>query len=1159
METEEISDRFVAPCFVNGLEAYDEEINLGKELIVALRGEIYFVKFIFNPEEDDVEPGVVFGRSFLCLTKAIFDFGTGTVTIYPELDLFLVSSEEEEKIDGENSRNKRRQLENYKLTYSDMGPLMSTRKPLTQEEAKREALAISIYERYSLVEEERPLIKTMAYSDKYKKILDRICLDKMKLDGIDKEEEEAIIKIKGEALIEKDDPGAFRGSTECKEGDHNVKSFEGRAYGAFKGCVVLESDSDDEEEYAIQRNKFGALIYGPKPARKIYVWKKVVSFLGSLLFALQHVDWKPDYTGSFNRKEDGDGQWHVEIRLTDPYGNVYDKGFVTKKTIKKLAKYHKLWEQMMMKSDHQDPNALDNMKPWRRYCSHKFILNYCNGKVTTKMQSQELFHEFYSTYEFDEVCDDDELKTKKIIKFIIGGRAHSLTLLEFTQRLGLYHSEELDKEGFDVNPVLMVLHKMITYGLCQRTTGYDKTQKNDLWLLSMFDARHQNGYANVAWLIVRYAYEGRLIPEDPQPGVSKVSIPRPPRSSMQELYDRMGRMEIRQEAIERMEYRQSYHWDSQLNTAYRSYDAAAAKMKVIKKEPEVLWMLEIEDDLFTCDTPLGMSFNEFNRLSGMNDDLYTYEVGIPKLSYPPHSEQQCDDLRNYEDLNVYEPRVCYDENKGIYDEVVIFVNKRLVRLMDVTIEQWLDLMYDDHRIVDKKIKEEVISKWLIRSYKKQFNEYIEIKKQWMTHGIDADMEYDPTDIRGDDDEVLTDKELFDLEETYAYEDDEIAEIFRIILDSKGAIPTMKAADAKTSNGLATIQAQLNNLGREIKKMNEKVYATKVGCESCGGRYRAAAPGFYQRDSGNPLYQEQRQIMEESLSKFMAESTKRHDENSNLIKEIRAVTNAAIRNQGVSIKTLEIQIGQMSKLTRPQYALSIPTDTPYEEIDVLDFATYLKKMLRERPKMGYQIKASTNENNLVVLEDPLPPKEKDPRSFTLPCYINNIYFEKALEYLVASISVMPLTTFTNLSLGELAPMELTVELADRTIKHAKGIENNILVGIGWNEERDIQDEREPMYDHDIGDLENDLVRDNAPYHANEEEDQYKEGRCKLLGDPNQEPPTCKIKRFEVIKYSFGPAEEFVAIKVCRYNDWKKTEEDVCRAYQDILAKMDKVGS
>ncbi|GJT24088.1 hypothetical protein Tco_0894025 [Tanacetum coccineum] len=53
--------------------------------------------------------------------------------------------------------------------------------------------------------------------------------------------------------------------------------------------------------------------------------------------------------------------------------------------------------------------------------------------------------------------------------------------------------------------------------------------------------------------------EGRLNPEDPQPGVPRVGIPRPPRVSMQDLYDRMGRMEICQEAIERMEYRQSYH------------------------------------------------------------------------------------------------------------------------------------------------------------------------------------------------------------------------------------------------------------------------------------------------------------------------------------------------------------------------------------------------------------------------------------------------------------------------------------------------------------------------------------------------------------------------------------------------------------------------
>ncbi|GJV29616.1 hypothetical protein Tco_1386064 [Tanacetum coccineum] len=68
-----------------------------KELIVALKGEIYFVKFIINPEEDDVELNVIFGRSFLHMTKAITDFRVGTVTIYLDIDPFLEETKEEEK------------------------------------------------------------------------------------------------------------------------------------------------------------------------------------------------------------------------------------------------------------------------------------------------------------------------------------------------------------------------------------------------------------------------------------------------------------------------------------------------------------------------------------------------------------------------------------------------------------------------------------------------------------------------------------------------------------------------------------------------------------------------------------------------------------------------------------------------------------------------------------------------------------------------------------------------------------------------------------------------------------------------------------------------------------------------------------------------------
>ncbi|GKF27498.1 hypothetical protein Tco_0083392, partial [Tanacetum coccineum] len=121
--------------------------------------------------------------------------------------------------------------------------------------------------------------------------------------------------------------------------------------------------------------------------------------------------------------------------------------------------------------------------------------------------------------------------------------------------------------------------------------------------------------------------------------------------------------------------------------------------------------------------------------------------------------------------------------------------------------------------------------------------------------------------------------------------------------------TSRGRSTETSDGLAAIQAQLNNLGREIKKVNENVYAAQVGCEQCKGPHYTK--DCSQKEEGKTL-EEAYYTQFDSLSKFMSESVKRHEENSNLVKEIRASTDAAIRNQGASVKTLEIQIGQMSK-------------------------------------------------------------------------------------------------------------------------------------------------------------------------------------------------------------------------------------------------------
>ncbi|GJS28584.1 hypothetical protein Tco_0489204 [Tanacetum coccineum] len=218
---------------------------------------------------------------------------------------------------------------------------------------------------------------------------------------------------------------------------------------------------------------------------------------------------------------------------------------------------------------------------------------------------------------------------------------------------------------------------------------------------------------------------------------------------------------------------------------------------------------------------------------------------------------------------------------------------------------------------------------------------------------------------------------------------------------------------------------------------------------------------------------------------MSESTKRHEENSNLIKEIRASTEAAIRNQGASIKTLEIQIGQMSKVLQKIGFGSLPRSTkanPRDQVKSISTtieadsypircigsSQYVVSTRQNRTLMyetrqatipflsrlnGYYCEEKKGSYGPQFLEayseasQSIPQKEKDLGSFTLPFFINNVCFDNALVDLGASVSVMPLSTCLNLGLGELAHTKLTVELEDRTVKYPKGTAKNVLVGIG----------------------------------------------------------------------------------------------------------------
>ncbi|GJU15430.1 hypothetical protein Tco_1143396 [Tanacetum coccineum] len=526
MYTEEDSDRYIAQCFVNGLYASDGEINLemndnlisndyvvklcleyevrkGKklvknELMVLLCGKIFFVQFVINPEEDEFEPGQIFGRSFLCSANAMINFGEGAITIQPDFDPFLLSSNEEKN-----------------PNLDDLETLLD----FDIDEAPQTETDLSLL---------------------------------VRLDGmVTPEEERVMVKVKGQMLKEKRDPGAFifpirlegqidenalantgsdtntmpykiyeqLGRNDIMKEERNITMINyteaevtGRLVNELcqvgfttlsskflileipvdrdapivedqKKIRITESDSDDEEDYVIKRNEMGTPIHNSQPIgyqnntnpaenmtlstlesiinpfRKISMWKKAVSFLGSLPANLRDVEWKPDYKMCYSNPELATRQWKTEIRLTDPYGNIYMQAFVTKPTKRKLYKYHKTsgaydheagssrakraLESLYTVEEALLPDVHHKFLEWRG-CSRKAKSRYNSRLVLKELNPKrrnilsiawvrafnirepiypELCREFYATYEFD----------------------------EFARRLGLYHAEEYEPTVSSLN------------------------------------------------------------------------------------------------------------------------------------------------------------------------------------------------------------------------------------------------------------------------------------------------------------------------------------------------------------------------------------------------------------------------------------------------------------------------------------------------------------------------------------------------------------------------------------------------------------------------------------------------------------------------------------------------------------------------------------
>ncbi|XP_062118769.1 uncharacterized protein LOC133832440 [Humulus lupulus] len=99
-----------------------------------------------------------------------------------------------------------------------------------------------------------------------------------------------------------------------------------------------------------------------------------------------------------------------------------------------------------------------------------------------------------------------------------------------------------------------------------------------------------------------------------------------------------------------------------------------------------------------------------------------------------------------------------------------------------------------------------------------------------------------------------------------------------------------------------------------------------------------------------------------------------------------------------------------------------------------YVKFMKEILSNKRKIGdYETVALTEECS-AILQRKLPQKLRDTSSFTIPCTIGEFECKHALCDLGASINLMPLSVFRRLGLGEARPTTVTLQLADRSVKH-----------------------------------------------------------------------------------------------------------------------------
>nr|GEX69028.1 reverse transcriptase domain-containing protein [Tanacetum cinerariifolium] len=262
--------------------------------------------------------------------------------------------------------------------------------------------------------------------------------------------------------------------------------------------------------------------------------------------------------------------------------------------------------------------------------------------------------------------------------------------------------------------------------------------------------------------------------------------------------------------------------------------------------------------------------------------------------------------------------------------------------------------------------------------------------------------------------------------------------------------------------IAALKAEMAEINKNIMRVlqvNPQVKAVTPNCETCGGPHSFSdfpaivgntqnvyAAGTYQGGSEG-YYNSKWNCISRTLPPVVERETEVttnmvHPTNNESTKDIQP---PVVQTESPIVNSEPV----ISPIIEPIASLDLNFNISFADAFILipKFGPSIKILLTNKDKLCDLSRTPMNEHCSAVLLKKLLEKLGDPGKFLIPCDFPGMAECLALADLGASINLMPLSVWNKLSLPDLSPTCMTLELVDRLISHPVGVAEDVFVKLG----------------------------------------------------------------------------------------------------------------